>query len=96
MASPDPKAIGIGGKVGKRNAPSILNRGLGKHFFWDGRVTTLEQQALEPISNPDELGSEVDKVIEALQKVLARVVTNPITGWPKSPSRISCSNPSAK
>ena len=67
FASPDAKAVGIEGKVGKRNAPSILNRSFGKHFFWDGRVESLEQQALNPISNPDELGGDVDLVLQALR-----------------------------
>lgn len=49
-------ARGIGGQEGTRSAPAIINRGYGKTFFWDGRAKTLEQQALEPILNPKELG----------------------------------------
>jgi cytochrome c peroxidase len=49
-------ARGIGGAEGARSAPAIINRGYGKTFFWDGRAKTLEQQALEPILNPKELG----------------------------------------
>jgi len=49
-------ARGIGGADGTRNAPAIINRGYGRTFFWDGRAKTLEQQALEPILNPKELG----------------------------------------
>jgi cytochrome c peroxidase len=49
-------ARGIGGAEGTRSAPAIVNRGYGKSFFWDGRAKTLEQQALEPILNPKELG----------------------------------------
>jgi cytochrome c peroxidase len=49
-------ARGIGGAEGIRSAPAIVNRGYGKTFFWDGRAKTLEQQALEPILNPKELG----------------------------------------
>ncbi len=30
FASPDPIAVGVGGKVGKRNAPSVINRVFGK------------------------------------------------------------------
>jgi cytochrome c peroxidase len=47
---------GVGGARGTRNAPALLNRAWGTSFFWDGRVTTLEEQALEPILNPSELG----------------------------------------
>jgi cytochrome c peroxidase len=54
-------ARGIHDAEGVRNAAAIINRGYGKTFFWDGRANTLEQQALEPILNPKELGmSEVE------------------------------------
>ncbi len=52
-----PVSIGIHGRVGQRNAPTILNALYNKHQFWDGRVTTLEQQAALPITNPFEMGS---------------------------------------
>jgi len=55
-------ARGINGQVGTRSAPAIVNRGYGKTFFWDGRAKTLEQQALEPILNPKELGMSVPEV----------------------------------
>jgi len=49
-------AQGIGGAAGTRSAPAIINRGYGRTFFWDGRAKSLEQQVLEPILNPKELG----------------------------------------
>ena len=49
-------ARGINGQEGTRNAPAIINRGYGRTFFWDGRVKSLEQQVLESILNPKELG----------------------------------------
>ena len=67
FASPDAKAIGIGGQVGRRNAPTLWNRALGKLHFWDGRAGTLEQQALQPIANPKEMGHSVKSVIQALR-----------------------------
>jgi cytochrome c peroxidase len=50
-------SIGIHGRVGQRNAPTILNALYNKTQFWDGRVATLEQQAALPITNPFEMGS---------------------------------------
>jgi cytochrome c peroxidase len=50
-------SVGIRGRVGQRNAPTVLNALYNKHQFWDGRVTTLEQQASLPITNPFEMGS---------------------------------------
>jgi cytochrome c peroxidase len=52
-----PVSIGIGGKAGQRNAPTLLNALYNKTQFWDGRVETLEQQAALPITNPFEMGS---------------------------------------
>jgi cytochrome c peroxidase len=52
-----PVSIGIHGRVGQRNAPTILNALYNKHQFWDGRVDTLELQAALPITNPFEMGS---------------------------------------
>jgi cytochrome c peroxidase len=52
-----PLSVGIRGRVGQRNSPTILNALYNKHQFWDGRVDTLEQQAALPIANPFEMGS---------------------------------------
>src|SRR5437016_1795219 len=51
-----PTSIGIEGRVGQRNAPSILNALYNKTQFWDGRVKTLEDQVALPIVNPVEMG----------------------------------------
>src|SRR5690349_12305125 len=50
-------SIGIHGRVGQRNSPTVLNALYNKTQFWDGRVTTLEQQAALPITNPFEMGA---------------------------------------
>jgi len=51
-----PTSIGINGRVGQRNAPTVLNALYNKTQFWDGRANTLEQQAALPIVNPNEMG----------------------------------------
>jgi cytochrome c peroxidase len=51
-----PVSVGIHGRAGQRNAPTVLNALYNKAQFWDGRVNTLEQQAVLPI-NPFEMGS---------------------------------------
>jgi cytochrome c peroxidase len=51
-----PTSIGIKGRVGQRNAPTVLNALYNKTQFWDGRVKTLEQQAALPIVNSVEMG----------------------------------------
>jgi cytochrome c peroxidase len=66
LASPDPLAIGIAGRVGRRNAPSLFNRAFGQRFFWDGRAESLEAQSLLPIANPDEMGDDLNAILERL------------------------------
>jgi len=52
-----PTSVGIKGRAGQRNAPTVLNALYNKTQFWDGRVDTLEQQAALPITNPFEMGA---------------------------------------
>src|ERR1700756_4432087 len=52
-----PVSVGVHGRAGQRNAPTVLNALYNKTQFWDGRVNTLEQQAALPITNPSEMGS---------------------------------------
>jgi cytochrome c peroxidase len=51
-----PTSVGFKGRVGQRNAPTILNALYNKTQFWDGRAETLEEQAGFPIVNPIEMG----------------------------------------
>src|SRR5262245_27376367 len=48
-------AFGVYGRVGRRNAPALINRGYGRTFFWDGRSASLEEQVLKPIQDPNEM-----------------------------------------
>jgi cytochrome c peroxidase len=54
----DQRAVseGIGGQLGRRNAPTTLNAALLQTFFLDGRSPTLDHQARLPIINPIEMG----------------------------------------
>lgn len=51
-----PTSVGVQGRLGQRNAPTILNALYNKTQFWDGRVNTLEEQAALPIVNSVEMG----------------------------------------
>jgi cytochrome c peroxidase len=51
-----PASVGVKGRVGQRNAPTILNAMYNVAQFWDGRAKTLEDQAGFPIINPSEMG----------------------------------------
>ena len=59
-------SIGIEGKLTKRNTPSVLNMKNRPYFFWDGRAVSLEEQALMPIQNPDEMGLPIEEAVKRL------------------------------
>ena len=60
-------SMGVGGRTGQRNAPTILNALYNATQFWDGRASTLEEQAAMPIVNPVEMGqSTLDAAVAAI------------------------------
>ena len=56
-------SVGVGGQVGGINAPTVLNAALHVAQFWDGRATTLEQQALGPVTAAVEMAADWDDVV---------------------------------
>jgi cytochrome c peroxidase len=82
-----PTSVGIQGRVGQRNAPTILNALYNKTQFWDGRAKTLEDQAALPIINPIEMGqpnlnAAVARIaaFNEYQQAFSRVFGRPIGG----------------
>ena len=67
FATSEPLAIGIGGQRTTRNAPTLINRAYGTSQFWDGRAASLEEQALQPLQNPLEMGNSLEAVLEVLR-----------------------------
>jgi cytochrome c peroxidase len=61
-------SVGIEGKKGEVNAPTVLNARYNFVQFWDGRAKTLQEQASFPVKNPVEMGSEFKDIIKKLQK----------------------------
>ncbi|MCO6475648.1 MAG: hypothetical protein J5I94_03455 [Phaeodactylibacter sp.] len=62
-------ATGVNERPGRRNAQSLANaayqyRGL----FWDGRSATLEEQALLPVEDPNEMGHDWAEVERSLRR----------------------------
>ena len=80
-------AIGVFGRLGRRNAPAIINRAYGRAFFWDGRTTMLEEQVLKPIEDSAEMGSSVEAAArrvgvapDELARALASYVRSILSG----------------
>ncbi len=61
-------AMGVTGKPFHRNAMSLANLLWVKRFNWDGRANSLEEQAKEPISHPEEMGLVLEDAARKLQQ----------------------------
>ncbi|NOQ68927.1 MAG: cytochrome-c peroxidase, partial [Gammaproteobacteria bacterium] len=62
-------SMGVHGKTGGRNAPTVWNSAFHSVQFWDGRADLLEDQAKGPVTNPVEMG--VPEIEQAMDKVRA-------------------------
>lgn len=63
-------SAGVGGQLGGRSAPTVFNAAFSSAQMWDGRKTTLEDQATGPITNPIEMAMPSnDAVVERLKQI---------------------------
>lgn len=62
-------SLGFKGRVGSRNTPALINVALQPYQFWDGRSTSLEDQALRPFENSQEMGSGLETVLQRLNQI---------------------------
>src|SRR5262245_29433379 len=58
-----------GGKQVLRSAPTIWNAAFNNKQFWDGRANDLEEQASFPITSPDEMNQDRDKLVKELKAI---------------------------
>ncbi|HJW28030.1 MAG TPA: cytochrome c peroxidase [Saprospiraceae bacterium] len=62
-------SMGVNNGVTARGAMSLINVGFHYNgFFWDGRVRTLEEQALKPVEVPIEMGETWTHVEQKLKR----------------------------
>jgi len=87
FADREARAMGIGSQRGPRRSPRIVNRAYGRTHFWDGRAGSLEEQVLQPIANPLEMGMGVEEAAtrvgltrEDLARALASYVRTILAG----------------
>jgi cytochrome c peroxidase len=65
----DSVSIGVHGRKGKRNSPSLFNVVNQDLFMWDGGVKTLELQALVPLQDTNEMAHRISELIPELAKI---------------------------
>ncbi len=69
FADPLPTSVGIDGIAGTRSGMSLLNIAYSLNGLnWDGKIASLEEQALEPVTNEIELHESWPNVIEKLKR----------------------------
>lgn len=59
-------STGVRGQKGPINSPTVFNAAFNFAQFWDGRASTLQEQASGPINNPLEMGSDWSGVLAKL------------------------------
>lgn len=66
----DQFSIGINGNRGTRNSMPLFNLAwnYGERFFWDGAAFSLEDQAFEPVTNPNEMGNSWPQLVATLEQ----------------------------
>jgi cytochrome c peroxidase len=57
-------ARGIDGREGRRNTPTLVNRALGRRFFFDGHGGSLDAAVFEPIENPLEMDMDLARAAD--------------------------------
>ncbi len=61
-------ALGVNGKIGKVNSPTLLNVKYNVYLSVDGRTKDLKKQILDPIHNKVEMASDFKTIIKKLKK----------------------------
>ncbi len=62
-------SIGDRWQEGPINSPTVLNSSLNMAQFWDGRASTLKEQAGGPIANPKEMAFTHELAVEVLRSI---------------------------
>ena len=69
FADPNQTSVGVGGKRGGRQSPTVYNTAFNPFQFWDGRAGSLEEQAIGPIHNPVEMAETHEHVVPKIAKI---------------------------
>ena len=67
FADHNPVSIGIEGRIGFRNSPTLVNVAYHPYFFKEGGNKSLESQAFAPIEDHNEMDFSTAGIIEKLQ-----------------------------
>jgi cytochrome c peroxidase len=67
----EPVSTGVFNRRGTRKSPGFANHAWAAmpHLFWDGRVDSLEAQALQPVTTAHEMGLTLDELVAIVDGV---------------------------
>lgn len=65
--APNQVSRGVGGALGQRNAPTLINVAYRRSYFWDGRAATLEDQAATAFMHSTEMDADTLAVSSLLR-----------------------------
>jgi len=88
-ADGQPTSPGFDGRRGARNAPSVFNAATHFAQFWDGRAATVEEQAVMPIMNGDEMGMANEQAVIASIAAVPQYVAAFAKAYPGDPTPIT-------
>lgn len=69
-------SLGAGGKVGRRNAPTLANVAYHPYFTREGGLETLEKQILVPIQEHDEFDFNIVEIAKRMNEIPAYVAAS--------------------
>jgi Cytochrome c peroxidase len=58
-----PRGQGAYQDILPRHTPTVVNLAQSNYFFWDGRASSLEEQALTPLTNPIEMDLTPEEIV---------------------------------
>src|SRR5690606_6363908 len=57
---------GVNDGIAPRNSPAVFNMAWNKSFMWDGGVNHIEVMPLAPLTNPVEMGEDINNIVRKL------------------------------
>lgn len=68
FADPHPVSVGVKGRQGERNSPTLLNVAFMPSLMWDGKAKSLEEQSVLAFQTPAEFDLPIEEAVLKLKR----------------------------
>jgi len=68
FADPHPVSVGVKGRQGERNSPTLLNVAFMPSLMWDGKANSLEEQSALAFQTPAEFDLPIEEAVQKLKR----------------------------